>query len=375
MSKGLKSPTVRKFEATRFAVTDNFTMKVDPTGTVAFTFDDSSVEVGDVKGVTCRVGAMDKIYLTSPANAYDPAVEAEMAMKKGFSEVAAITMAFLRGLLVTSKRLKVGKEAVVVIEKLTGVVEIRATTAETLLKSADFWYSAASWITRYATERANRQFSTASSTGELMLPWLMRLYSSDAHLGVVVANFIEANLFAPFCKRHLTGVYARNLGSKETFFVSFVYQEILPSNLVRGATNLLLAYNALNTLVRRTKLTVFISEAAVVMRQLLFALEILLSSALDKVAIFDDAQKVLNMKGIDELMPEIVKLNMLLKISPDKKAKEMRILLTFGHSVNDFMPNDKKMIAEYKAAAFGSSVEWIQKLLSALASVVTASIV
>jgi hypothetical protein len=318
---------------------------------------------------------MDKVFLSKDANAYDPAAEARVAMTRGISEVAAVAIAFLRGMVICTKKLKVASCAVQSIPSLYGKLEVKTDTALILLKSSEFWYSAPSWINRYATERANSAFSKVNSQGQIILPWLMKLYSGDAHLGVVISNFIEANLFAPFEKDSLISVYAREFSPKELSTLPTLLKTNVPEPYKEMVYNLCLGYNALNVLVRKSKLAALVTESPVVMRQLLFAYEVAISEAFDKRPPFVNSSEILNAAAIADFMEPMQGTNTLLKLSNADACVAMSKLLTKKFGVKDTVENEKALTRSLKSAGKGETFGAFHVILGQFSSALNISIV
>jgi hypothetical protein len=328
----------------------------------------------DEKHIT-KAGHLDKLLLTADALAYDPAAEMQVAMSRGFSEIAAFTMSFLRGYLVTSKKMTAISQAVKTIPQLTGKIEVRPQTAEAIIDALEFWYSAPAWIARYATERAHTGFQKADSVGELLLPWLMRLYSADAHVAVVVSNFIEADLFAPFDRTKLIVTYARCLHIPPDLSLPKVYEAKLTIPLCKTLGDVCKAYSLLEAVIQRTKMLRLIPEAAVTLRQLLFAYEVLISQALDKYPMFIDPSKVLDAEAVERLPSAFPALLGMLKISEAKKALKFAEGFTKEFNVSIDKAELKKLKVSYAAAMKGNTFGEFQFALSVLANIVTISIV
>jgi len=366
---------MRKFDATEFVITKNFSMKVDPIGLVSFFFDTSIVEQVDVPKHVCKIGLMDKVYLTKDTSAYDPAAEVSVAMSRGCSEFVAVTMGFLRGLLITTKKLKVAKCAIQVIPKLTGKIEVKQSTAEALIEAAEFWYSASSWITKYATLRANKGFMKVNSVGETLLPWLMRAYSKDAHMPIVISNFIESCLFAPFQVESLIIGYARNLEAEHDYNVPKMYIDAFASPLGDICAKLSLAYNMMNLLVRKSEYTELIPESGLVMRQLLFALEIAVSAASDRVPIYQTFDHLLDIELISDLSDTLVLLNTMLKISKKSSLNMFSKVLTAKFGIGVSPASEKDIVRSLKAAKKGDTFTEFQVILGKLANILQVSVV
>lgn len=371
----LKSNTVRKLEATRFVIHSNFTMKVDPIGVVSFFYDKGTVEIVEVPKHICKIGLMDKVFLTKDASAYDPAAEATAALSRGCSEFVAVTIGFLRGLIITSKNLKVAKAAIQIIPQLNGKIEVKPETAEALIDAASFWYSAYSWLSKYATIRANAGFTKDRSMDETLLPWLMKAYAKDAHMPILISNFIRQCLFAPFQVESLITCYARNLEADAEWNLPKMYRETFKSPLNEACAKLSLAYNMLKMLVKKSEFTAILPESELVMRQLLFAFEVAVSAAVDRVPVYAAFDKLLDLEIIAELDETLVFLNTMLRMSKYEALTKFSKVLTVKFGVLTDVAYEKVLMKSFKQAKKGDTFGEFHVILGKLSAVIQLSIV
>jgi len=205
---------------------------------------------------------------------------------------------------------------------MEATMEVRTDTAAALIESASFFYSADAWVKQYIAARADSGFKLSSSANALILPWLMRLYVTDASVAVLVSNFIENDLLTPLSKPFLHVAYARSLAAIKSDNLALIYLDYFKQDQDEVAYRLLFAYNFMDALIRKTALASIIPEVILVAKQLSFALEIVVSSLTDKKPFFDNINKVVDIEYVKTIDPFIIRLIGMLKAANNKFCSE-----------------------------------------------------
>jgi hypothetical protein len=370
-----KSETVKEFGPVKFRINEALTLKVERTGSLTFYYENSVVSVGQAPGHFCKIGALDKVYLTKTQHAYSPFHEAKLAMSNGVSEIAAVAMVYLRSCIIMMKKIAVAEDAVVEVDKIITELDIKPSTAEAIISKAEFFYAAPSWIARYGAERAKSAFDIGQSRVESILPFLMSLYSDDAHLGIVVTNFIENCLFAPFVKANLFVIYSRQLGYTSIFYLPALYADITDTKSAQVCSNLVTIYSMLDLLIRKTKLAINMPEVVVVARQTLFELEAALSSTFDKFPMFKDLDKILNVEMIMTMDDLIIDLLSMLMTVDNKTCKVAWKLIKKRWTLTMPKKSNRTLLEAFSSMKPGKQDEALHVLFGKIANIVRISVV